>query len=36
MGERIGERIENAESALLRLVLVSLVIDPEANTRAGL
>ena len=36
MGERIGERIENAESALLRLVLVSLVIDPGASTRAGL
>jgi hypothetical protein len=32
----MGERIENAESAFLGLVLVSLVIDPGASTRAGL
>jgi hypothetical protein len=32
----VGERIANAESAFLRLLLVSLVIDPGASTRAGL
>jgi hypothetical protein len=32
----LGERMENAESALVRLSLVSFVIDQGASTRAGL